>query len=110
MGDGHEIFSSTIPSLPLIQVGLLSVTVHVPLVLVNRFGDQSLCRNSASRWTDSALDMTLIGRLDCKAKTNKQKPGSQYLNKILNCNMRSINFTMQMSIIVWPITAKQYSH
>ena len=51
---GHEIISTAILSLPLIQIGQLS---DLQLVLVNRLG--SLPRNSVVRSTDR-LDMTIV--------------------------------------------------
>ena len=56
----HEIISTAILLLPLIQEGQLPVSFEYEnLVLINRLGGLSLPRNNASRLTDR-LDMTLI--------------------------------------------------
>ena len=57
---GHEIISTAIASLPLIQVGQLSVT---DLALVNHL--ESLPRNSVIRLTDR-LDITIVVDWDVK--------------------------------------------
>ena len=57
---GHEIISTDILSIPLIQVGQLSVTVER---MCNRLG--SLPRNSVVRVSDR-LDMTIVVDSDVK--------------------------------------------
>ena len=75
----HEIFSTVIPSLPLIQEGQLSVSgKRMCTILVNRLEDEA-CPVNVWLGKLTALDMTPLGWLDRKTltQTNKQKTPEQ---------------------------------
>ena len=70
----HEIFSTVILSLPLIQEGQLSVSgERMCTILVNRLEDQACPVNV---WLDklTALDMTPLGWLGRKTSTQTNEP------------------------------------
>ena len=69
----HEIFSTVISPLPLIQEGQFVSywRKYRHLVLINRLGDLSLPRNSVVRLTDRP-DMTTAVYLGRKATTQQQ--------------------------------------
>ena len=67
---GHEIISTAILSLPLIQVAVSYWQKDVYLVVVNRLG--SLPRNSVVRLTDR-LDMTIVVDCDVKQQIKQTK-------------------------------------
>ena len=75
----HEIFSTVILSLPLIQEGQLSVSgERMCTILVNRLED-SACPVNVWLGKLTALDMTPLGWLGRKTSTQTNKP--KYLNK-----------------------------
>ena len=68
----HEIFSTVILSLPLIQEGQLSVSgERMCTILINRLEDQA-CPVNMCLGKLSALEMTTLGRLGRKTSTQTQ--------------------------------------
>ena len=90
---GHEIISTAILSLPLIQVGAIVSywRKDVHLVLVNHLG--SLPRNSLIRLTDR-LDMAIVVDWNVKPRT-KQKQGRAMVLGSFQC--RGVLLLRQMT-------------
>ena len=85
----HEMFSTVILYLSLIQEGQLSVSgERMCTILVNRLEDWA-CPVNVRLGKLTALDMTPLGWLGCKTSTQTNKLGEQLFTVIQICSLKS---------------------
>ena len=98
----HEIFSTVILSLPLIQEGQLSVSgERMCTILVNRLEDQA-CPVNVWLGELTALDMTPLGWLGRKTSTQRNKSDSNSFLAVQTLQIKPTNrwLTLKLSKVI----------